>query len=219
MRIILIALLCIGFGTAHATERKQVDIELVMLVDASGSIDKDEHKLQLAGIVVAFKNPHIINAIKNGYRRAVAVTVVGFGASQRVYMPWTRLYDEDSAVRFADGLAEISHKDLGGTAIGDALAYAHTLFGKRFRGDFRIIDISGDEKSNSGVPVTPVRQQIIEDGITINGLPIIDSDQNVVAYYKTEVIGGVGAFVIPAKNRAAILQAYFFKLVKELARK
>lgn len=198
-----------------------VDVELVLAVDASGSVDEEEYMLQRAGYAKAFSHPRVIDAIRSGVHRAIAVTYVewtGPGLYEKI-AGWTLINDTKSAKGFAD-LLFTTPRELfsGGTAVGDAIIYSTTLFDDNgFEGARRVIDISGDGPTNKGRPASWARDQAVRQGITINGLPIIDEYYGLHVFFLDHVIGGPGAFAIPAKDFASFQSAVLSKLIREIA--
>ncbi len=205
-----------------------VDLELVLAVDVSGSMDREEQALQRRGYVEAFLHPEIAAAVRSGPYGRIAVTYVewaGTGA-QVVTIPWTLVEDAATAEDFAVGLAEAPPARFRGTSISGALAFAAPLFADNgYQGLRRVIDVSGDGPNNMGPPITPVRDAVVDSGIVINGLPVqIDAPlylalggTALAAYYRDCVIGGPGAFVIPVTEREQLLEAIRRKLVLEIA--
>ena len=198
-----------------------VDVELVLAVDASGSVDEEEYALQRAGYAKAFSHPRVIAAIRGGVHRAVAVTYIewtGPGLYEEI-AGWTLIDDANSAKGFAERLFTTPRELFsGGTAVGDAIIYSATLFDDNgFEGARRVIDISGDGPTNKGRPASWARDETVRQGITINGLPIIDEYYGLHVFFLDHVIGGPGAFVIPAKDFASFQSAVLSKLIREIA--
>jgi hypothetical protein len=213
---------------APAAAELPVDLELVLAVDVSGSMDRDEQALQRRGYVEAFLHPEVAAAVRSGPYGRIAVTYVEWaGASaQLVTLPWTLVEDQTTAEDFAAGLAEAPPARFRGTSISGALAFAAPLFADNgYEGLRRVIDVSGDGPNNIGPPVAPVRDAVVAAGIVINGLPVqIDAPYHLAlggtdlaAYYRDCVIGGPGAFVIPVTEEDQLLEAIRRKLVLEIA--
>lgn len=205
-----------------------VDLELVLAVDVSGSMDRDEQAIQRRGYIEAFSHPDIVNAVRSGPFGRIAVTYVewaGAGA-QSVTVPWTLIEDRGTAEAFATRLAEASIARIRGTSISGAMMFTAPLFAANdFQGLRLVIDISGDGPNNAGAPVMPAREAVVDAGIVINGLPIAIKapgysaigGSDLVAYYRDCVIGGPGAFVIPVTEPAQLAEAIRRKLVLEIA--
>ena len=197
-----------------------VDIELVLAVDVSGSVNAGEQELQRTGLARAFRDPAVIDAIR-ALPSGLAVAVVGFaGAAQcRTVVDWHRLTDRGSAEMFADMVAaafpiafEYAHK----TAIGDAIAWSlEELARNGFQGRAKI-DVSGDGRSTDGAYPGPMRDRAIAAGVTINGLAIVNDEPYLADYYRRTVIGGVGAFVLTATGYESFADSIRLKLLREL---
>lgn len=228
--ILLVGLLSAGpfAGNGFAADEK-VDLELVLAVDVSLSMDVDEQRLQREGYVAAFRHRDVIDAIKLGGWGRIAVTYVewaGVGL-QRVVLPWTIIKDAATSHAFADQLSVMEPEHLFRTSISDALLFSAGLFdGNGFAGTRRVIDVSGDGANNQGAMVTATRDQVIAKRITINGLPLMlkrsrqfsffDLD-NLDQYYKDCVIGGFGAFLVSVRDKREFAPAIRRKLVLEIA--
>jgi hypothetical protein len=206
----------------------EVDVELVLAVDISYSMDPDEQALQREGYTRALTSPEFLNALKNNVLGRIAVTYVEWAGvnDQRVVMPWRLIEDEKSAAAVADEITQAPYRRAYRTSIAGALRFAAPLFGDSiYRGRRRVIDVSGDGANNQGPPVTLIRDDVLAKGITINGLPIMLKRPNSAwmdiehldVYYEDCVIGGAGAFVVPIRDRAEFKQATRAKLVQEVA--
>ncbi len=206
-----------------------VDLELVLAVDASGSIDEDEARLQRAGWADAITNPRVLGAIRSGGHGAIAVMFLEWAAigCESVAVKWTRISDAVSAQKFAQGITKAGRLDCwGGNAIGDAVAFATaSILTNRFQAKRLVIDVSGDGPNTLGQPILLARQRALAAGISINGLVIMDPDRFFNApgggslddYYRSHIAGGPGSFVMVAKSRRAFRQAVLAKLVREIA--
>jgi hypothetical protein len=219
--VILMSLLVPAMA-AHAQQRTPVDLELAFVVDASGSIDDDETRLQRRGYAEALANPRVLNAITGGFLRAIAVAYIEFAADgcERLSVPWTRIADADSARAFgARILAQPVMFCTGGNAIGDAVAFAtRTLETNAYEGTRRVIDVSGDGPNTLGRSMRAARDAAIAKGITINGLAIERPEMpDLPQYYREAVTGGPGSFVIEAESRQAFAAAILKKLIREIA--
>jgi hypothetical protein len=205
-----------------------VDVELVIAVDVSYSMDPDEQALQREGYITGLNAPEFLTALQQGPHGRIAVTYFEWaGASdQRVVVPWRLIDGPDTAKAFTDEIAAAPYRRAYRTSISGALHFAVPLFDTSgFRGLRRVIDVSGDGVNNQGDPVTIVRDGVLERGITINGLPILLKRpspatmdiENLDVYYEDCVIGGPGAFVIPIRERDQFREATRTKLVQEIA--
>ena len=205
-----------------------VDVELVIAVDVSYSMDPDEQALQREGYIVGLTSPEFLNALRQGMHGKIAITYFEWAGSadQQIVVPWRLIHGPASARAFADEVARAPYRRAYRTSISGALRFAQPLFeGSGFRGLRRVIDVSGDGVNNQGVPVTLTRDEALERGITINGLPILLKRpspatmdiENLDVYYEDCVIGGPGAFVIPIKERDQFREATRTKLVLEIA--
>ena len=215
-------------AAAPAAAEVPVDLELVLAVDVSGSMDREEQALQRRGYVDAFLHPEVAEALRSGPYGRIAVTYVEWAGlrSQAVVMPWTLIDGAAGAEDFAAGLSEAPPARFRGTSISGALAFAAPLFdGNGYDGLRRVIDVSGDGPNNVGPPVAQVRDAVVAGGIVINGLPLqIDAPMHMAFngapladYYRDCVIGGPGAFVLPVTERDQLLEAIRRKLVLEIA--
>ena len=204
-----------------------VDLELVIAVDVSLSMDLDEQRLQRDGYIMAFRDPEVHKAITSGPNGRIVVTYMEWAGppTQQVIMPWTVIDSAQAARAFADRLeaAPISRARM--TSISAALQYSGRLFeSSGAKGIRRVIDVSGDGPNNAGVPVVPVRDELVAKGIVINGLPIMlklaqgfFDLAELDLYYADCVIGGTGAFMIPIKQRNEFQTATRRKLLLEIA--
>lgn len=213
---------------AHGEFR--VDLELVLAVDVSNSMDKDERLLQRAGFAKAFRDPSIHRAIRTGLLGRIAVTYVEWAGTsrQRVAVPWTLIDSPEASNGFADLLEKSAITRSTLTSISSALAFSGELLAHNsFTGFRRVIDISGDGPNNHGGPVLAAREEILRRGIIINGLPIqmrkASDDLFDVAdldiYYEDCVIGGPGSFIVAVKSRDELVQSIRKKLLYEIAGK
>jgi hypothetical protein len=212
---------------APAAEAQDVDLELVLAVDVSPSMDAEEQILQREGYVAAFRHPEVINAIQLGGYGRIAVTYIEWaGVYQRVIMPWRVIGSEADARAFADDLELQPMSQYGRTSISGGLLFAAGQFEESPAiGLRRAIDISGDGANNLGFPVAPTRDAVVARGITINGLPIILRPSrlgslgfvDLGAYYEDCVIGGPGAFMITVEDATQFETAIRRKLVLEIA--
>ncbi len=213
----------IVFAAAPAlAQRVPVDLELAFVVDASGSIDEAETRLQRQGYADALADPEILRAVGGGFLRAIAVAYIEFAADGCVSLsvPWTRIANAGDAGAF--GAAILARPRMfcsGGNAIGEAIAFATaSIENNGFEGTRRVIDVSGDGPNTVGIPVEPARNAAVARRITVNGL-VIERPMmpDLDAYYRDSVTGGPGSFVIKVENRRAFADAIRKKLILEIA--
>lgn len=197
-----------------------VDLELVLAVDASSSVSAEEFDLQMRGFADAFRNPAVAAAIRATGELGVAIAMIQWSDNRRqhVAIDWQHLTTAESAERYAD-LIDTTPRflDGGGTAIGGAIEFGVRLIERNgFEGVRKVIDISGDGRANQGAQPAKIRDLAVLQGITINGLAILNEDSSVDAYYRSSVIGGTGAFVMTANNYEDFAAAMLEKLIKEI---
>ena len=214
------------YGSPPArAQGNEVDVELVLSVDVSRPMDRDEADVARGGYVAAFRDPEVIGAILKGSIGRIAVTYIEFAQPgfQTVVVPWTMIDSQKSANAFADLLSRAPLQFQGATSISDDLTRAASLFdGSGFSSYKLTIDVSGNGPNNSGMPVTQARDAVVGKGITINGLPIDLGPReavisNLTDYYKQCVIGGVGAFMVSVTDTRELPGAIRRKLVAEIA--
>jgi hypothetical protein len=208
-------------STAQPTGQARVDLTLVLAVDASGSVDDDRFELQKQGYAKAFLNPRVLNAIKNGNEGAIAVSMVQWtGPTLHVVMvPWTLIRDQRSA-QAAAALISATPRQIfgGGTSLSGAIDFSVLMLNASpYRGERKVIDISGDGSNNLGRPAEQARDEAVKMGVRINGLPILAVEPDLDQYFRASVIGGPGAFIIPVKSYDAFGEAIMRKLVQEIS--
>jgi hypothetical protein len=228
----LIALVCLwpAEQAARAQTPPQtqidVDIELVLAVDISYSMDLEELGLQREGYAQAFRTQEIKKAIAGGQLGRIAVMMFDWASSfdQRVTVAWTLLDTPESIDAFADRIAATPIRRASRTSISGAIDFAvGQLSDNKYRGLRQVIDISGDGPNNNGRPVVPARADALAKGYTINGLPIVlkrggwGDIEDLDEYYKTCVIGGPRAFMVPIRARDQFIPAIRTKLLLEIA--
>jgi hypothetical protein len=211
---------------AQATE--PVDLELVLAADGSGSIDDEELKLQRQGYAEALAHPRVLAAIKAGYLGKIAVAYIEWGApeSQHVIADWTTIADEASARAFGEKLTSQPRAAFGYNSISNAIHFsAEMIRANAYKGTRAVIDVSGDGPQIGGRPLALVRQETVARGITINALVIEapggalrgPGGMPLAEHYERDVIGGRGAFVTVARDRARFAEAILKKLILEIA--
>ncbi len=232
-RTTVLAILALVFGLAAqpparlAAQDIAVDLELVLAVDVSGSIDNEEFKLQRQGYAAAFRDPRLLQAIQSGALQRIAVMLVDWAGAeyQTISIGWTLIGDESSAEQFADALLKAPRPFARWTSLSGALDFCAPLFDRNgFAGARKVIDVSGDGVNNSGRPAILARDAALARDITINGLVLagVTAEQvvpwrSLEEYYTRNVIGGQGAFVIVAENINDFRRAVLTKLIREVA--
>jgi len=205
-----------------------VDVELVLAVDVSYSMDLDELALQREGYIQAVTSAEFLNALKLGPNGRVALAYVEWAGvdEQKLVVDWTLVDGPASARTFATAIAEAPLRRVYRTSISGAMEFSAALFDNNgYRGLRRVIDISGDGTNNQGPLVEVTRDSLVSRGITINGLPLILKEpagsmldiEQLDVYYEDCVIGGPGAFVIPIRSKHEFADAIRTKLVLEVA--
>lgn len=205
-----------------------VDVALVLAVDVSRSVDEDEARLQREGYRSALTDPRLVEAIRGGITGSVAIAYVEWAGLeyQRLVLPWTRIGSQDQAEIWATALAEAPRASLSWTSISRAIDFSSRVLAEcPFEATRRVIDISGDGVNNSGPPAEEARDRAVAEGITINGLPILNDRPNfgrrppipLDIYFRESVIGGPGAFMVAAEGFEDFGQAVRRKLIREIA--
>lgn len=228
-------LLALGGLVAAASEvraqsKPYVDLELVLAVDVSLSMDHEEQRLQRDGYVAAFRDPKLMKAIRSGPNGKIAVTYVEWAGAgiQSVVLPWRVVATPSDAQAFADALAEKPIRRARMTSISGVVLLAQELFSESpVRGLRRVIDVSGDGPNNSGSRVDHARDRLVAAGVVVNGLAIrIKSGggaysyfdlPDLDAYFKDCVIGGPGSFVLSITKKSEFATAIRQKLLLEIA--
>jgi hypothetical protein len=205
-----------------------VDVELVIAVDISYSMDPDEQALQREGYVLALTSKEFLQALRQGAHGKIAVTYFEWAgqSDQKIVMPWRLIDGPESADAVAAEISRAPYRRASRTSISGALRFGKPLFDNSgYKGLRRVIDVSGDGANNNGPPVEFIRDDVLAAGITINGLPIMLKRpyagsvdvENLDEYYEDCVIGGPGSFVIPIREREKFIEATRTKLVLEVA--
>lgn len=213
--------LILSFLLSTAALAQEVDLELVLLADASGSITQEEIDFQRQSTATALTDPAVIEAIGNTLTGTIAVTYVEWAANQATVVDWTVIDGPEAAEAFAARLLGLPRLATGRNAIGDALLEGQRLIEANTITSFRqVIDFSGDSAGNySGVGIEAARDAVVAAGLVINGLPILDGgpDDPLLLEYQTRIIGGPGAFAVPALGREDFVTALRRKLILEIA--
>ena len=237
LRAIRVALSCLLLAVVAAIPTsiratEPVDLLLVLAADVSRSVDHKKFQLQREGYATAIADQRVLAAISSGRNRRIAVTFVEWsgGSAQRVVIDWTVIDGEAAARKFGDQLLELPRSFAERTGIGAAIDFSAALFDRApYQASRRTIDVSGDGTNNSGRDVRLSRDDAVAKGITINGLVILSERPlswnpehtnpagGLANYYRDNVIGGAGAFVLVAENFNSFGQAIIKKLIAEIA--
>ena len=230
-RLVLVALA--AFVAAAAPARAaDVDLLLILAADVSRSIDDVEFNLQRKGYASALSDPKVLTAIAGGPNRAIAICFIEWSDTldQKVIVDWTTVRDGEDAAAVGATIMAAPRAFASRTSISGALYFALGQFSSAApNAERRIIDVSGDGTNNAGPPVTEARDQVVSKGVTINGLAIINTQTRpgftmhtqppggLPNYYKENVIGGPGAFLLVVENFETFADAITRKLVSEIA--
>ena len=233
-RLVLIAIVCLlPFLTPPAGATRgsiPVDVELVLLADASNSIDDAEIRFQRQGYAAALTHPDVLSAIAKGDLGRIALTFIEWGdlSSQKVVAPWAIIKDTASANEFVKVLLSTPRQAYGSNAIGAAIAAAqHQIGTNQYEGHRKVIDFSADSANNwNGIPIEGARKKALDAGIIINGLAILcrseacsgrPVDYDLEKAFATRIIGGPGSFVVTVDSPKSFATAVRNKLIQELA--
>jgi hypothetical protein len=230
--IVLILAATLSGALAPARAQEPVDLLLVLSADVSRSVDATKFKLQREGYATAITNPRVVDAIRSGPHGRIGIAFVEWSgaAAQKVIVDWTTIRDMASAQDFSAHIAEAQRPFADRTSISAGIDFSMALLDRApFRSTRRTIDVSGDGTNNSGRDVTAARDDAVAKGVTINGLVILSETPlswnadhthppgGLVNYYRNNVIGGPGAFVMVAQNFESFGQAILNKLIAEIA--
>jgi hypothetical protein len=213
---------------AEKDNAAQVDVELVLAVDVSYSMDLDELAVQREGYAQAIVSKEFLQALKSLPNGKISVTYFEWAASsdQKIIIPWRVIDGPETADAVANEIMKTPIRRASRTSISGAIYFALPLFDENpYHGLRRVIDISGDGPNNNGAPIIGARDAALEKGITINGLPIMVKEpsystmdiDNLDWYYEDCVIGGPGSFVVSIKDREKFKEAIRTKLLLEVA--
>ncbi|WP_372617139.1 DUF1194 domain-containing protein [Falsiroseomonas sp.] len=215
-------------SASPARADEPVDVALVVAVDVSRSVDEDEARLQREGYRGAVTDPRVVEAIRGGMLGSIAIAYVEWAGIeyQRLVIPWMRIGSQAEAEAWAAALAQAPRASLSWTSISGGLDFSRALMAQcPHEATRKVIDVSGDGVNNSGPPAEQARDRAVEEGITINGLPILNDRPTfgrpppmpLDQYYRESVIGGQGAFLVPAEDFASFGNAVRRKLIREIA--
>lgn len=207
-------------AAAQAKNTVRVDLELILMADGSGSIEHAEFLLQRRGYARALRDRRVIDAIRFGPRGRIALSYVEWSGPdlQVPIVPWTVIRTKQDIEAFARRLEDHPRELFsGGTALGDAILYGvSSIETNGFAGDRRVIDLSADGSDKDGLDAVVGRAQAVARGITVNGLPIVGDWPELETFFKDNVIGGPGAFYVPAYDFKDFEIAVRKKLIREI---
>jgi hypothetical protein len=217
-----------GHQLAANDATPSVDVELILAVDVSYSMDMDELAIQREGYAQAIVSKEFLQALKTLPNGKIAITYFEWAASsdQKVIIPWRLIDGPETADAVASEIMKTPIRRASRTSISGAINFAMPLFDEDpYHGLRRVIDISGDGPNNNGAPVAGARDAALAKGIVINGLPIMVKEpsystmdiDNLDWYYEDCVIGGPGSFVVAIKDREKFKEAIRAKLLLEVA--
>jgi len=221
MRLLAAALVTFWLllGSAYA-QSARADLNLVIAMDCSWSVNGSEYALQAGGVSAAFSDPEILQAIVDGYYGQISVLVVHWSTSgtQKIAIPWTTIATPSDAIRFANRAARMGRQTVnGGTSISGALQFSQLAFESApTRADRRVIDVIADGENNDGNRVESMRDAVVREGTTINALAVINEVGYLHYYLRNRVIGGPGAFVERAADYFDFKRAFKKKLLREI---
>jgi len=222
------AVFALGFGGAGlAAAAEEVDLELVLAADGSGSIDDEELRLQREGYARAVAHPRVLSAITSGFLGKIAIAYVEWGGpdSQHTIVDWTVIDGAEAAAQFGAKLVAAPRAAVSYNSISNAIVYSQNLIDSNaYAGTRRIIDVSADAGNIGGVPLAEARARALAAGTTINGLAINRPGSTrpfrgiaLEAHFARDIIGGPGAFVVTVDETLSFAEAVIKKLVLEIA--
>ena len=205
---------------ARAQERPAVDLALVLSIDCSYSVDSEEFKLQTGGTAWALQQPEILEAIKSGPNKRIAIALVQWSGetNQTLALDWTLIESAGDAAAAAAKIIEMPrYLAHGSTSITGMMKFAASVLAKApVSAKRQVIDISADGRNNAGGYTSPLRDALVAYGITLNGLAILNEVPTLNFYFEREVIGGTGSFVIAAAGYDDFRIAIHRKLLREI---
>jgi len=223
MRIFLAAWLALLLPQAAIAKSLTVDLELVLAIDASSSVDAGEYRLQMQGIATAFRQPNVWAAIKGGKTGRIAVAIVMWADATRpkADTDWYVIESEADALAFAALAGSLPRSVVGGTGIGDGIAVAMRKFDRNGIDAMRqVVDVSGDGRETppreNVVTMPTARSMALSRGVTVNGLAILNEDETLDNWYRNHVIVGPNSFVIAVDDFDDFASAMTRKLIREI---
>lgn len=205
--------------SASAADGAPVDLELVLAIDTSGSVDPWEFKLQLQGVAAAFRDAEVQAAIEGATPNGLAAALVQWSGpgEQILAVDWTKIVDARSAAGFAARIEVAGRQFMGRTGLADALQFGIAAIAtNRFDGHRQVIDLSGDGEPNDGRAPGVVRDAAVAAGITVNALAVMTDVPGLDRYFRQHVVGGPGAFLMTAADYQDFVVAIRRKLLREI---
>ncbi len=218
-RTLMAALASAAFPLPSEAE-EGVDLALVLAIDCSLSIDDFAYRIQLRGTGQAIIDSGMVQVIGQGREQAIAVAAFLWSSpdSQQVIVPWRILRNGGDAYHLTDEIFAAQRRiPSGATATGNALQFASTLLQSAPAAARRVIDVSTNGHANMGIAAPPVRDELVAQGIIINGLAVTDREPALAEYLRRDVIGGRESFVITANDYNAYTLAIRKKLFREIS--
>ena len=220
-----VSLVAVGGSVRAAGDKPPpaVDLALVLAVDISNSINADQYRLQMAGLMQAFEDKAVQDAILSGTNGAILVTLVAWSDKPRIAIPWTPVASELEAVAFGARIRDLPRVAGNFTCMADAMRFIRdrVLPLQPIPAERQVIDVSGDgrENCNPVEPVDAVRDELVAEGVTINGLPILEGPEapQLEQWYSDHVVGGPFAFVLPAEGYSDFARAIRRKFLVEIS--
>jgi hypothetical protein len=214
------ALAALTLAPFAPAQSNRVDLELVLAIDSSNSVDEKEYALQMQGFASAFTHPSVLDALRSYNTNGIAVTLVQWAGakSHEQVIGWTLIRTPQDAAAFAQKLLEAPRAVTGPTAPGDAITFAAGLIEfNAWDGKRRVIDVSGDGRPNEGEAPPYARARALKLGMVINGLVILNEEPDLERYYRYGIVGGKGAFLEVAKDFESFEEAIRRKLRQEIS--
>ena len=227
-----VPLIALALLALPARAAEKVDLLLVLAADVSRSVNQPKFELQRQGYAKAISDSRVLDAIRSGPRQRIAVTFLewsGFG-NQQIVIDWMIVDGPKSAQAFGDRLLESPRSFADRTSISGGIDFSVAQIARApFEAERQTIDVSGDGTNNSGRDVTRARDDALRLGITINGLVILSEHPlpwnpehtnppgGLAKYYRDNVTGGPGSFVLEAKDFNSFGQAIIKKMIAEIA--
>ncbi|MFM7084188.1 MAG: DUF1194 domain-containing protein [Hyphomicrobium sp.] len=221
--ILILGLLCSLCKTLLAQDMPEVDAALVISVDVSNSVDENRYKLQLEGIAKAFEDKTVIDAILSGGQGGILISLVAWADRPKLVIPWTRVSSQEDSLQIASQVRKLPREGGEFTCVSGMMRMIADKIVTQIPAKPQriIVDVSGDGKDNCNgqEPIEDVRDELVNSGIIINGLPILEGDDgaSLEGWYRDYLVGGAGSFVLPAKGYGDFERAIRQKFVMEIS--